>query len=308
MNNKIENRQITLDKIQKIADFLEDYKEEYDKKFEKDNQKNDKLSYKEKKYEYGNGDSSIKYTIYDKNGKTMTENNYNWFVSYLNQAYKIKNINIHLGIRFEKSIDGTDGQTEYNSINIDVDFYENRVSIDVGTRNQENEAHNLCQRLREILENSDERWNGTIRHRNLRIQSVCISIGLILSYILFIILKINITKIPNNISEYLNNKMVIIIGQWMMAIALGNIIGNPIMQIIYGPLIPEKKYAGYDASSGRSRYRDDVEDYIGRSEVQIGKYFDAGIRRKRIEKMYKICKIILLIQLFISILLFLILK
>ena len=48
MNNKIENRQITLDKIQKIADFLEDYKEEYDKKFEKDNQKNDKLSYKEK--------------------------------------------------------------------------------------------------------------------------------------------------------------------------------------------------------------------------------------------------------------------
>lgn len=39
MNNKIKNRQITLDKIKEIADYLEDYKEEYDRKFEIDNKK-----------------------------------------------------------------------------------------------------------------------------------------------------------------------------------------------------------------------------------------------------------------------------
>ena len=39
MNNKIENKQITLDTIRKVVDYLEDCKEEYEKKFEIDNRK-----------------------------------------------------------------------------------------------------------------------------------------------------------------------------------------------------------------------------------------------------------------------------
>lgn len=34
MNNKIENRQILMETIRKVADYLEDYKEKYDKRFE----------------------------------------------------------------------------------------------------------------------------------------------------------------------------------------------------------------------------------------------------------------------------------
>lgn len=33
MNNKIENRQILMETIRKVADYLEDYKEKYDKRF-----------------------------------------------------------------------------------------------------------------------------------------------------------------------------------------------------------------------------------------------------------------------------------
>ena len=48
MNNKVENKQITLEMIRKVADYLEDCKEEYDKKFEIDNRKNQNKKYNEK--------------------------------------------------------------------------------------------------------------------------------------------------------------------------------------------------------------------------------------------------------------------
>ena len=77
---------------------------------------------------------------------------------------------------------------------------------------------------------------------------------------------------------------------------------------IYRPLIPDAKYAGYDSSTGRSRYTDDINDYLEHSEVHIGKYWDAEKRRNKIEKIYKITSKILLVQLAISLILFLILK
>ena len=77
MNNKIENKQITLDTIRKVADYLEDCKEEYEKKFEIDNRKNQNKEYNEKRYEYGHGISNISYNIKEKSGKDMIEENYN---------------------------------------------------------------------------------------------------------------------------------------------------------------------------------------------------------------------------------------
>ncbi len=53
------------------------------------------------------------------------------------------------------------------------------------------------------------------------------------------------------------------------------------------PLLPETKYAGYNYSTGRGNYTDDVDDYIEHSEVHFGKYWDAEKRRTKIEKMYK---------------------
>ena len=53
---------------------------------------------------------------------------------------------------------------------------------------------------------------------------------------------------------------------------------------------------------------DDIENYISQDEVQIGKFTDNGMKRLKIEKIYKVTKIIVLMQLAISIVLFLIIK
>ena len=55
-------------------------------------------------------------------------------------------------------------------------------------------------------------------------------------------------------------------------------------------------------------YVDNLDDYLSHNEVQIGKFANNGKNREMIEKIYKITSKIVLVQIVISILLFLILK
>ena len=106
----------------------------------------------------------------------------------------------------------------------------------------------------------------------------------------------------------MNNKYVLIFGQWFIAILLGNVLSYWYIISVYKPLLPEAKYAGYDSTTYKSKYKDDIEDYIEHSEVHFGKFWDAEKRRTQIEKIYKVTNKIILAQLVISIIIFFVLK
>ena len=308
MNNKVINKQISLEQIIRVADHLEDYKEKYDKKFELEENKNKNIPYGEKQWEYENGNTNIKYTIHFKNGKNITESDYNWFVGNLGQAKAIKDISIDLYISYYTKSNNSTTNDIYNKVNISLWFREFDASIDIDTMNQENEAQNVYSEIMNILEDNEDRYNKTIKHRKVRIQSFCITIGIILSYVLYIALKMNVDKLDPFIAQYLDNKVVLLVGQWLVAILAGNVLSYWFMISIYKPLLPESKYAGYNSSTYRSVYKDDVDDFVEHSEIHFGKYWDAEKRRNKIEKIYKITSKIVLVQLAISVALFFILK
>lgn len=308
MNNKVVNKQIPLETIVKVANHLEDYKEKYDRKFELEQNKNKNIPYGEKQWEYENGNTTIKYTIEFKNGKNITESDYNWFVGNLNQPSTIKSISIDLYVSFYTKSPNNTINDIYNKISISLYFREFDASIDIDTTNQENEAHNVYSEIMNILEDNEDRYNKTIKHRKIRIQSFCISIGIVLSYILYVALRMNIDKLDPFMAQYLDNKLVLLVGQWVVAILSGNVLSYWFIVSIYKPLLPESKYAGYNSSTYRSVYKDDVDDFVEHSEIHFGKYWDAAKRRNTIEKIYKITSKIVLVQLLISTALFFILK
>ena len=184
MDNKVLNKQIPLETIVKIADYLEDYKENYDKKFELEINKNKNLPFSEKKWEYENGSTTINYTIELKNGKTMKESNYNWFVTNLNNPKGIQSIYISMYVSFFTKGANSTMNDLYNKIEATLYFRERDCSIDVNTTNQESQAHNLYSTLMNILEDNKDRYDKTMKHVGIRTQCFTISIGLILSYIL----------------------------------------------------------------------------------------------------------------------------
>ena len=182
------------------------------------------------------------------------------------------------------------------------------VYVEANSTNQERAANNIYYTVINILENNKDRFDKTIKNRKIRIQSFCIAVGIILSYIVYFILKINVNKLPIDINQYLTNKYIIIFGQWFLAILLGNISSYWYIVSIYKPLLPEAKYTKYNYSTSKAVYTDDVDDYTNHCEVHFGKFWDAEKRRNKIEKIFKITRIIVLIQLLISTILFFVLK
>lgn len=315
MNNKVINKQIPLRSITDIANYLEDYKEKWDKIFKQENEKNKNKPFGEKNYEYENGYTNLKYTIEFHNGKNITESDYNWFVGNLSEPRMIKGIELQMSISYNTRSQASNYNDIRNNINVTVYFRDcggelkySDVTINVDTTNQENEAHNIYSTIMNTLENNPDRYDNTIKHRKIRIQCFTISVGIILSYILFIVLKINESKITPFLADYMSNKYVIVFGQWFIAILLGNIFSYWYILSIYKPLLPQAKYAGYNSSTYKSKYIDDVDDYIEHSEVHFGKFWDAEKRRTKIEKIYKVTNKIILVQLLISVILFFVLN
>lgn len=315
MNNKILNKQIPIKSIIDVANYLENYKDEYLRKFQIDENKNKNIPYGEKVWEYENGNAEIRYTIDFHNGKSITETDYNWFIGNINEPRIIKSIRIDLSVSFFSNNNKNSNTNEYNRISAYVEFQDcgmnlkySDASVSVETTNKESEAHNIYSEIMNILENNEDRYNKTLKYRKIRIQCFTISVGIILSYILFVILKINSNNLPNEINDLLNNKLVLVLGQWFVAVLLGNLFSYWYILSIYRPLLPETKYAGYNSSTGSSRYTDDIDDYLQHSEVHFGKFWDAEKRRNKIEKIHKVTSKIILVQLLISVLLFFILK
>lgn len=315
MNNKVVNKQIPIKSIIDVANYFDDYKNRYDNIFEQEKIKNKNLEFSDKKYEYENGSTELRYTIKLRNGQNMTETDYNWFIGQLGQPRAIEEVSLDLRVSFYNKSGKEDYNDQYNSINVTVDFRDARmdlrysdVYIDVQTTNQEREANNIYSTVMNTLEDNEDRFNKTIKHRKIRIQSFCISVGIILSYILYLVLRMNADKLPVEIATYLTNKYVIVFGQWFVAILLGNLFSYWYMLAIYRPLIPDAKYAGYNSSTYKSVYKDDIDDYLEHCEVQFGKFWDVEKRRNKIEKIYKVTNKVLLVQLLISIVLFFVLK
>lgn len=315
MNNKVVNKQISLRTILDIANYFEDYKERYEEIYRKENERNKDKSYGEKNYEYENGNIEVRYTIDFYNGQNLTESNYNWFVSNTNNPKAIKNIEISLSNTYYTKSNGSDTNNTYNKVYVSAEFRDcgmnlkcSDVIVNVDATNQESEARNVYSTIMNILEDNPDRYDKTIKFRKIRMQSFTISIGIILSYILYVVLIMNKEKLTPDIVGYLDNKNILIFGQWFVAILLGNVASFWYIFSIYKPLLPESKYAGYNSSTYKSVYKDDIADYLEHSEVHIGKFWDAEKRRNKIEKIYKIARLVVLIQIVISTILFIILK
>lgn len=315
MNNKVVNKQIPIKSIIDVANYLEDYKERYEKLFKEDEEKNKGKAFGEKNYEYENSYAKLEYTIEFYNGKRLTESDYYWFIENLNQPRTIKGIELSMSIAYSTKSQGNDYNDVRNNIRSTVEFrdrtgelrYSDTI-INIDTTNQEREANNVYSTIMNILEDNPDRYDKTIKFRKIRMQSFTISIGIILSYILYAILMMNKEKLTPDILGYLSNKNILIFGQWFVAILLGNVASFCYILSVYRPLLPESKYAGYNSSTYKSVYKDDIADYLEHSEVHIGKFWDAEKRRNKIEKIYKITKLVVLIQIVISTILFLILK
>lgn len=129
MENKVVNKQIPIKSIIDVANYFDDYKSRYDNIFEQEKIKNKNVEFSEKKYEYENGNTELRYTVKLRNGQNMTETDYNWFIGQLGNPRAIEEVFIDLRVSFYNKSGKENYNDQYNSINVTVDFRDARMDL-----------------------------------------------------------------------------------------------------------------------------------------------------------------------------------
>ncbi len=302
------NKIITVDTILEIANYLNDKLEEYKRLYEEEIKKNQSIDNKNQVFRYKlYSTSKIEYEITFTDNRTLRHANYDWFINALSKPSLIKKAYIYYCISYLDNSEDIKSRISRSAF-VHITFYEDSIKLRVSGDNLEDEKNNLYITLINMLENSENRYNKTVKNKSFRIQSFCLSLGFVLSYIIYLIIIINRANLPEMFIQFLNNKYFLIIGQWIVSAIIGNVIGYPIMMNFYKNIIPKRIYSYYSKSSHKGVYVDNLEDFVQHNEVQIGKFADNGKNRNLIEKIYKITNKIVLVQVLLSIIYFLILK
>ena len=134
-------------------------------KYQEEDKRNEGKALEETNYQHYHGEAEVTYTVYLKNGKNMKENDYNWFISYLNNPKEIDQIIIHIDVQFF-SKSGTSRTFIYDRLNTingsiyfeDIVNHGSKARIYVHTSYQEREAlpyKKITNQLKKILEDTD---------------------------------------------------------------------------------------------------------------------------------------------------------
>lgn len=299
---KVSNKIISIDTIKEIAIYLQGVCQKYTKLIEEDKAKNETLDYADRQPLYDGNIPHIEYTIELLNGKKMTEREYEWFLTMLEDSKNIKCISFKLNISFFSGKNDFSENSIHKTIYTNMDFYDNRIYISVDGKELRDEVQRIYSDLRAILDICPQRYNKTIKNRNIRMQSFYFNIGLVFTYVTLIIIFINIDKIPAQLLSLIQNKYIISAVHMAISIILGNVFGSLYMNKLYENILPERRYSHYSEYSQKSVYVDDVNEYIEKNEVQIGKFYNSIERRNKIESIYKSSKLIVLVQIAIYLL------
>lgn len=309
---QINNKIISIDCILKITEYLETERAHYKKLYMYDKKLN---YYRANKIHIFDGcDNFVKYEIDLINGENLIKEDYNWFK---NQLYTLDKSNIKRIIITFKTASFSDQKnnnelmfdSKSKTIYVYFDFSENNASLSIEGNEMEEEIYKYHSDLLKILQECPDRYDKTIKHKFIRSECLSLVIGFIFAYITIICLFIFSSKLPDSLENVLNsNKYSYIIIFYAISIGLGNIIGQTISLTLYKSILPDKKYSHYSKSNHKSVYVDDISEYLKHNEVQIGKYRNSISQRAKIEKIFKITSIIVIVQIIISIIYCLIIK
>lgn len=294
------NKRIELEDIEQVAKILLNKQEDLANKAKQGEQEAQYTDGKTQKNKVSVNKISI--DIHYKDGMKISKDDaYSWFISemYANRAnieqiwikyYAMYYENYELGANSIMTIE------QY-----DVWIRENSISIDSRSDNCDNRVYATVEEIRNVFAKCPEKYDRTIKGKFFRSQALYLAIGLIIAIILALFTKFSLMPTYELLATALNNKIVFILAYIFVAELSGTLIGNGIIASMYKRISPKQKYVGYNRKTRTNTYIDDLDDYKANPEVMIGVNAYNTSDRIKIEKMYSVCKKIILIELLISV-------
>jgi len=255
------NKIVSNEDLYRLFEAINNNYNELKKIYEKEVIENERYESAYQKWTLKGFSGSIHTTVNFYDSASISFDDYASFISIYNE--RLSDIKyIHFSFRlYYYSQDG-----EYISQGVSLDVYEDKINVDFNIKTSDDKMREIYNLIQEIKNNSPERYDRTIKKRGFIISKCGVSVGLVFSIIICTVLII-VESIRN---IYASGYVVYPLATLFLGFALGIALFSNLYRSLYKTIIPNQKYVGYNSSSNKSIYKDDVENYINKCEVTIG--------------------------------------
>lgn len=288
---EIKNKRISRDIIKKISKLIKDRYDQLNKIYEQyeiESQNfNDPIN---------NTIKSVAVTSRPKfeisityNDQTETKTDIDWLFDFLDtKSNQIEKITLFYSGYFCANISNNDYYKGNRSEEgVYLTFWCDNASIKFDKQNPSEQFDGLIKNVESLILSAPNNYDKTISNKFERkftpSLSICLGLFLVLGTALYMFCKFS------NKDIYINN---FVLGKYFVPTLFG-------LSILFGFFLPgknhslyhdlalKKKYAGYSSSKKQSLFVDDVNYFKNNPEIEIGKFYNHGKIRKKIEENFK---------------------
>ena len=162
-----------------------------------------------------------------------------------------------------------------------MSIYEDRMSIDASISSLDNKMSDIYKLIKDKINNASVKYDRIIKDKNKISNKVSFAIGIIPSLIVCTLLAF-IPVVRHIYSITILSYPILVL---LLTFVIGATFSASKLEPYYKSIMPKKKYDGYDSNRGKSIYKDDIDNFVGTSEIIIGKNINNIHNRKEIEEI-----------------------
>ncbi len=282
---KAENKIISNDALYQIFQMMGETLQKYKRISAMEEQKNMVLDYLYKEYSFRDDGSRFTAMVDFYDDTNIKFDNYENFISiFYSRLEEIKSINCYFSLSYSvKRVEPIKFSQSYSQ-SIVMYITEKNLDITLNLSSEDPKLDEIYQLIKSTILNAPPKYDDVIKEKNKITNTISLSSGLIPAIIISAILTI----IPVIGTIFLKGFVVFPACSFLLAFFIGSILSSSKIDKYYSTIVPEKKYSGY--SNGKSVYKDDVESFIGTSEILIGKKVNNLVNREFIKREYESAK------------------
>ena len=282
-NDKIDvcNKIISNDVLYDILEKMNEKIIELNKIYQKEKMENANRDYVNQVWSLKDFKGGIRCTFSFSNNTGVTCDKYEDIIAVFDSRLReIHSMMISFNCYYMKK-DGE--QLKLISDSIILFIYENNININIDISSDNDKIDDVYCFIKDKILNAPERYDRVIKKRNSIINKICFSIGFIPSIVILTLLVFVPTVRMLYSSFYVLYPIALLIFSFM----IGSLLTRYKLLHLYEPLLPDKKYVGYDKETYKGIYKDDIDKYIKEAEIIIGKNYNNIKNREEILQLEK---------------------
>ena len=281
---KAENKIISSDDLTQIFQLMGETLKKYLKVSQQEEMQNRMLDTPYQNYTFKDEGSKMKVIVDFYDNTNITFDNYDNFMGiFYSRIDEIKTMDVHYTLSYTVITPEPNRSRNFYSQSIQMHINENKLDITLNLKSEDPKLDEVYNLIKNKVLSAPEKYDDVIRRKNKITNTVAFGVGLIPGMVIAILLLF--VPVVNNI--FFKGYVVYPIVAVFLAYMIGSMFSSSKLDKYYNPIMPNKKYAGYDSTNYKSIYKDDIDSFVGTSEILIGKKVNNLENRRMIRTEYE---------------------